>query len=77
MIIPSNLANNNTFNISMPASNFPSSCSTTILPSVVKEPSEEATESQIFLTEEGVQDIIEKAMKKQRVDLKIFRQSDY
>ena len=70
MLIPSNLANNNTFNNSMQASNLPSSLSTTILPSLEKEPSGEVTESQ---TSSGLRKPLES---KEQRDLKMFRQHD-
>ena len=35
-----------------------------------------ATETEAFLTEDRVRNIIEKALKKQRLDLKLFRQTE-
>ena len=77
MIKNSNLVNNNTFNNSMKASYLPNSLSST-LPSVEKEACEKETElrHETFLTEDGVKDILEKAMKKQRIDLKLFKLID-
>ena len=71
-LMPNSAANNNNFNNSMEATDLQSSLSYKEEKSL--EPNE--TETETFLTEEGVRAILEKAMKKQRVDLKLFRQID-
>ena len=51
--------------------------SSNVLNYVEKEYSEpDVTETETFLTEEGVRNIIEKAMKKQRLDLKLSRKTE-
>ena len=67
--MPNSAANNNN---SMEAFDLQSSLS--YKEEKYLEPNE--TETETFLTEEGIRAILEKAMKKQRVDLKLFRQID-
>ena len=75
VINPSNLLNNNTLTNSMDATDLLTSRSNSAFNSEERKQYEpDVTEAETFLTEERVHNIIENAMKKQRLDLNLFRQ---